>query len=121
MGAKIIEKHFILDNNLPGPDNMVSLNPTQLKSMIDGIRKVEKALTHKSKIVYDKEIQIRNWARRSVVSIRDITIGEKFTSENIWSKRPGTGIPSYKMSEVINKKAKHDIKNNILLDWNDIE
>ncbi|MBE3094974.1 MAG: N-acetylneuraminate synthase family protein [Actinobacteria bacterium] len=121
MGAKIIEKHFMLDNNVPGPDNLVSLTPEQLKSMVDGIRKVEKALINKSKVVYDKELQIRIWARRSIVSIKDIKKDEILTYDNIWSKRPGTGIPSFRILEVVNKMAKRDISKDTILDWNDFE
>lgn len=121
LGAKVIEKHFILSKSLPGPDSMVSLNPEQFKSLVDGIRKVEKSLLKKEKIVYDKEIQIRNWARRSIVAIKDIKKGELLTYDNIWSKRPGTGIPSFRMDYFINKKAKKDIPKDTLLDWDAIQ
>jgi len=121
MGAKVIEKHFILDKNMPGPDSMVSLNPTQLKDLVEGIRIIEKSLKYKEKDVYDGEKSVRDWARRSIVTIKDIKMGEKFNYDNIWTKRPGNGIPSYKIYDIINRVAKRDICGNELLDWNDIE
>lgn len=121
LGAKIIEKHFMLDDTVPGPDNLVSLNPEQFKSLVDGIRKVEKSLIHKSKDVYEKEKQIRAWARRNLIAIKDIKKGEILTSDNIWSKRTGNGIPSFKMSNIINKKAKIDMAKDTILDWDYFE
>ena len=121
MGAKVIEKHFILYKDMPGADAMVSLNPEQLNDLVEGIRIIEQSLKYKDKNVYDGERFIRDWARRSIVTIKDIKKGEKFNYDNIWEKRPGNGIPSYKMRDIINKIAKKDIHCNELLDWNDIE
>lgn len=121
LGARIIEKHFILDKNIPGPDSMVSLNPEQFKDLVDGIRIIEKSMKYVQKNVYSKEKVTREWARRSIVSIKDIKKGEKLTLENIWSKRPGNGIPSYRMDEILNKRVKRNIPHNSLLDWEDIE
>ena len=82
--------------------------------MVYGIRQLEKSNGDKKKI-YQKEKIIRKWAHRSVVSIKDIKLGEKFSFNNIWSKRPGTGIPSYKIKNIIGRKAKRDIKKDNLL------
>ena len=78
---------------------------------------MELALGAKKKI-YKKEIAIRKWALRSVVSIKDINKGEKLTNKNIWTKRPGTGIPSRFFDKVLGKKVRKNIKNNTLIKFN---
>lgn len=120
LGASIIEKHVILNKLTPGPDQMVSIDFRELYELVDGVHKIEKALGDEKK-VRPKEEPIRQWAFRSIVSIRDIRKDEVITEDMIWSKRPGTGIPSYKMSEVLGKKAKRDIKCNSLLSYDDFE
>ena len=120
LGAKIIEKHVILDKTVRGPDQAVSIDFFDLHRLVDGIRKVEKALGDKKEI-HENEKQIRLWAFRSIVSIKDIKQGEVITQDMIWSKRPGTGIPSYKMSEVIGKVAKCDIKKDSMINYTDFE
>jgi sialic acid synthase SpsE len=116
----IIEKHVILDKRTPGPDQSVSLDFAELHQLCDGIRKIEASLGN-VKAIHDREEQIREWAFRSVVSTREIKAGEIISADMVWTKRPGTGIPSHRMGEVIGKKAKHDIKENILLSWEDFE
>lgn len=118
-GAKIIEKHVILDKRTPGPDQSVSIDFFELRQLVDGIRKVEAALGSEKK-VHSSEKGIREWAHRSVVSLVDIPVGATITQEMIWSKRPGTGIPSYRMDEVIGKVAKREIKANTLVAWEDL-
>lgn len=120
LGAKIIEKHVILNKLTPGPDQSVSIDFHELHNLVDGVRKVELALGEEKK-VREKEHQIRAWAFRSIVSVKPIKKGEVITQEMIWSKRPGTGIPSYRMNEVLGKKAKRDIKENVLLSFDDFE
>lgn len=118
--SALIEKHVILDKRIPGPDQSVSIDFNDLKDLVDGIRKIEAALG-KEKKIHDKEQDIRTWAFRSIVSTRDIKAGEVITQEMIWSKRPGTGIPSYQMEEVIGKVASRDIQGNTLISWDDLE
>lgn len=118
-GAKIIEKHVILDKRTPGPDQSVSIDFFELRQLVDGIRKVEAALGSEKK-VHSSEKGIREWAHRSVVSLVDIPVGATIAQEMIWSKRPGTGIPSYRMDEVIGKVAKREIKANTLVAWEDL-
>jgi sialic acid synthase SpsE len=116
----IIEKHVILDKRTPGPDQSVSLDFEEFREMCDGIRKVEAAMGSEKK-VHDREEQIREWAFRSIVSTREIIAGEIITENMIWTKRPGTGIPSHRMDDVIGKKAIKNIENNVLLKWEDFE
>jgi N-acetylneuraminate synthase len=120
LGAAIIEKHVIIDKLTKGPDQSVSIDFNDLKNLVDGVRKVKLAGGDK-KEVHEKEKSIREWAFRSIVSLREIKKGETITQDMIWSKRPGTGIPSYKMGEVLGKKAARDIKNNVLVLPEDIQ
>lgn len=120
LGAAIIEKHVIIEKNIPGPDQSVSIDFFDLKNLTDGVRKVKLA-GNSEKIVHSKEQAIREWAFRSIVSLCDISKDEIITQEMIWSKRPGTGIPSYKMGEIIGKKVTRDISKNSLIFPDDIE
>jgi len=120
LGAEIIEKHVILNKLTPGPDQTVSIDFRELHELADGIHKIERALGDE-KVVCPKEECIRSWAFRSIVSVVDIRAGSTIEPEMIWSKRPGTGIPSYKMNEIIGRKAKRDIKANSLLSYDDYE
>lgn len=119
LGAKIIEKHVILNKQTPGPDQMVSIDFQDLYRLVDGIRKIELA-SGGEKFVHKNEEGIREWAFRSVVSLRDIKAGEIISRDMIWSKRPGTGIPAKRMSDIIGKIAAVDIPQNALLKWTDL-
>jgi N-acetylneuraminate synthase len=119
-GAKIIEKHVIISKQIPGPDQSVSIDFFDLHNLIDGVRKIEKSLGNE-KTIHKKEEKIREWAFRSIVSLREIKKGETIDGDMIWSKRPGTGIPSYRRNEIIGKKAKNNIQRNTLIKWEDLE
>jgi N,N'-diacetyllegionaminate synthase len=120
LGARIIEKHVILDKRSNVPDQSVSIDFRDLADLVDGIRRIEAALGNR-KVIHDRERQIRAWAFRSIVSTRAIAKGEVVTQDMIWSKRPGTGIPAYRMDEVIGKIAVTDIPANTLLAWSQLE
>lgn len=119
LGAKIIEKHIILDKNTPGPDQSVSIDIKDLTELVDGIRKIEEALGDEKK-VQEKEKQIREWAFRSVVSTCRIPEGTVIRREMLCTKRPGIGIPSKELSKIVGKTAKNVIDNNTLLRREDI-
>lgn len=118
-GACIIEKHVILDKTVPGPDQAVSIDFMDLRSLVDGCWKVFRSLGNEKK-VQPKEEAIRKWAFRSIVSTCEIEEGTVITHDMIWSKRPGTGIPSWKMDEVAGKKAKKHIEKNALIKYEDL-
>jgi N,N'-diacetyllegionaminate synthase len=120
IGAKIVEKHVILDKKMPGPDQSVSIDFNDLKKLVDGIRKIELAMGNE-KIVHEQEKQIREWAFRSVVSLVDIEKGETITEQMVWTKRPGTGIPSKEIDKVIGKKAIKTIIKNSLISWEQLD
>ena len=121
MGAKLIEKHFTLDRFLQGPDAAVSIEPKEMKQMIEGIRIIDEAKGSGVKEVQQEEQQVREWAHHSVVSLINIPKGTLITSEHVTVKRPGTGIPAAKLSEVIGSIATKTIDKNSLLSWNDIK
>jgi N-acetylneuraminate synthase len=117
MGAKIIEKHFTLDKKLPGPDHKASLEPGELKEMIKAIRNIEKALGSGTKKPNKSEIEIIKVARRSLVAIRDIRVGEIIKESDIIIKRPGTGIPPKFKEIVIGMKIINDIRQDEPFRW----
>lgn len=108
MGAEIIEKHFTLDRTLPGPDHVASLEPDELKSMVESIRHIEIAIGDGKKRVSESERKNIAIARRSIIAARDIKAGEAFTEENLTAKRPGNGISPMKWEKVIGQTAKRD-------------
>lgn len=111
LGARVIEKHFTLDNTMEGPDHAASLEPHELKSMVDAIRNIELAISgNGEKEPSPSELKNIAIARKSIVAKEDIKIGAIFTDENITVKRPGTGISPMKWDQVIGKKASQDFK-----------
>lgn len=118
LGASIIEKHVIIDKQQPGPDQSVSIDFNDLAELVDGVRKIESARGI-SREVHPREESIREWAFRSIVTTCDIKSGEVINRDMIWSKRPGTGIPSHRMEEIIGRRANRDIEKNVMLSWSD--
>lgn len=116
LGAEVIEKHFTLDNTLPGPDHVASLEPSELKAMVDAIRNVEMALGNGHKHVTDSERKNISIARKSIVAVHDIKAGDLFTEDNITVKRPGDGISPMMWDEVIGKCAKRDFQEDELIE-----
>ncbi len=119
LGARIIEKHVILDKRTPGLDQSVSIDFQELHQLVDGVRKLEDALGSVKK-VHPGEKEVRSWAFRSLVTKCPIKKGQRIEEDMIWSKRPGTGIPSYRMREIIGKYAATDIDENVLLKEDDL-
>ncbi len=116
LGATVIEKHFTLDRNLPGPDHKASLEPSELKVMVDGIRKIEIALGSSDKRPSEIELKNRLVARKSIVARKAIKAGEELTDDNITTKRPGTGINPMKWNEVIGTNAIRDFEEDELIE-----
>lgn len=105
LGARIIEKHFTIDRNLQGPDHKASLEPHELKDMVCCIRNTEKALGSGEKVVTDSEKENMAIARKSIVALKPIKIGEVFTEDNLTVKRPGTGISPMRWNEVLGRAS----------------
>ena len=110
LGACVIEKHFTLDRNLPGPDHKASLEPDELKEMVKDIREVEKALGNGIKKPTKEEEEVKKVARKSIVAKVDISKGAIITEEMLDVKRPGTGIEPKYLKFIIGRKTKEDIK-----------
>ena len=116
LGAEVIEKHFTLDRTLPGPDHKASLEPSELKAMVDAIRNIEQALGDGKKHVSESERKNMAIARKSIVAARDIKHGEVFTEENLCVKRPGNGITPMRWDEVVGTYAKRDFNEDELIE-----
>jgi N,N'-diacetyllegionaminate synthase len=121
MGATVIEKHFTLDRNLPGPDHKASLEPDELALMIQHIRNVERALGSDKKEPVPNELPVRTLVRRSLTTVRPIGKGQPLTRDSVALLRPGTGIAPKDLSKAIGKKAVRDLDAGVTLGWSDLE
>ena len=115
LGATVIEKHFTLDRNLQGPDHKASLEPDELKAMVQAIRNVEKALGDGIKRPSPSEVKNKPIARKSLVATQSIKTGELFSADNITAKRPGTGISPMRWDEVLGQVAQKDYEKDELI------
>ena len=117
LGATIIEKHFTLDRNMEGPDHKASLEPDELKAMVNAIRNIEKALSGDgTKHVSNSERKNITIARKSIMAACNIKKGEVFTEDNLTVKRPGNGISPMRWEEVIGTKAVRDFAEDELIE-----
>lgn len=116
LGAMIIEKHFTLDRNMEGPDHKASLEPNELKSMVEAIRNIEKALGDGVKKPAKSELKNMKIARKSIVAKCKIRVGEILTEENMTVKRPGNGISPMKWFDLIGTKAKRNFEEDELIE-----
>ncbi|MBQ7076684.1 MAG: N-acetylneuraminate synthase [Lachnospiraceae bacterium] len=116
LGATVIEKHFTLDKNMEGPDHKASLEPYELKAMVDAIRNIEKALGTGKKAPTESELKNKAVARKSIVAACDIKKGQTFTEENLTVKRPGTGLSPMFWNEIIGTTAKRDYSLDEMID-----
>ena len=122
LGAKVIEKHFTLDKNMPGPDHKASATPEELKLICDNVKRIESMLGIDKKIVTLSEKKNKIVARKSIVASRNIKKGEIFDESNITCKRPGNGISPMYWKEVLGTIAEKDFAEDELIavtgiDW----
>ncbi len=117
LGACIVEKHFTLSRNMPGPDSAFSLEPREFKAMVEAIRTAEKALGEVHYGVSEREAANRVF-RRSLFVVKDMKTGEVFTAENIRSIRPGHGLHPRHLKDVRGRRATRDIPAGTPLTWN---
>ena len=110
MGAKVIEKHFTLDKNMEGPDHKASLEPCELKAMVQGIREIELALGDGIKQTSASEAKNKPIARKSIVANCAIKKGEILSENNLYTKRPAGGISPMEWDKVIGTKAVRDFE-----------
>ena len=116
LGAKVIEKHITLDKNMEGPDHRASLEPDELKQMVNAIRNIEKALGDGVKKPSNSEQKNKEIARKSIVAKTYIQKGEIFTENNITVKRPENGISPIKWDEVIGRVSSREFKEDELIE-----
>ncbi len=119
LGASVLERHFTSDRSWEGEDIPVSMDPEELKVLINGSRAIWEARGDYKGPVKEEKPTI-DFAFASVVSIAPIKKGEKFTMKNLWVKRPGTGILAAHFSKILGKKARVDIPKDIQLQWNQV-
>jgi len=115
LGACIIEKHFTLSQDLPGPDHRASLEPKDLVKLVKGIRNIEEALGDGIKRPASEELNTADVARRSLVAARFIPAGTVFTVDMLDILRPGTGLPPAMRSQVLGRRALNDIEPGVML------
>ncbi len=120
LGAQVIEKHFTLDKKMEGPDHKASLEPEELRHMVEVLRLVEKAIGDGEKKLCPSEKENVMLVRKSVVAVKDIVAGQRFTEQNITLKRPGYGIQPSDIDKVIGRTAKVDIKADEIVTWEKI-
>jgi N-acetylneuraminate synthase len=117
LGACIVEKHFTLSRSMPGPDSAFSLEPREFRAMVEAIREAERALGSVSYDVTRREAASRVF-RRSLFVVRDLKAGEVFSEENVRSIRPGNGLHTRHLDEVLGRRAARDIARGTPLEWN---
>ncbi|QDW39803.1 N-acetylneuraminate synthase [Bradyrhizobium sp. KBS0727] len=120
LGATVIEKHFTLDTNLPGPDHKASLEPAQLGALVQQIRDMEVALGSAVKAPTASELPIRDLVRRSVTTLRSIAAGTTVGKDDVALLRPGTGIPPIDLEKVIGRKSVRHLAAGETISWSDI-
>jgi N-acetylneuraminate synthase len=116
LGACIIEKHLTLSRSLPGPDNVFSLEPQEFKAMVEGVRIAEKALGCIEYGLSPAESKSRAF-RRSLFVVTNVRAGEAFTEENVRSIRPGYGLHTRHLEEVLGRTASRNIERGTPLTW----
>ncbi|MDT2820804.1 N-acetylneuraminate synthase [Enterococcus devriesei] len=121
MGARVIEKHFTLDTNLPGPDHKASLNPEDFKVFVDHIRNAEIFLGDGIKRPMPSEMSTREVARKSLIVVKDLNAGDVLNEKNLSIKRPGNGIGPKYFYQLIGKKVNKKLEAESILTKDDIE
>lgn len=118
-GANLLEKHFTTSRQLAGPDQQGSIEPAELSDLVRGVRAIERS-RGATKTIQPGELDVRRMAHHSVVSVRDIPPGAAIGADDVWVKRPGTGIPARQLGEIIGRVAKRRIEKDRLIQWTDL-
>jgi sialic acid synthase SpsE len=119
-GANLFEKHFTSSRSLPGPDQAGSIEPHELADIVRGIRAIERS-RGAVKQIQPGEQDVRDMAHHSVVSIRDLAAGATIGVDDVWVKRPGTGIPAHQLGDVVGRVTRRAIPSDRLIAWDDLE
>lgn len=119
-GACIVEKHFTLSRLLPGIDQKSSIEPYELKDLVTGVRAIAESLGDEKKL-NEEALRVRHGFSESVVTLSPVKKGEEFRERiNVWVKRPGSGIPSYELPNIVGKRAARDLPADYLITYDDI-
>lgn len=121
LGAQILEKHFTLDKAMEGPDHQASLEPRELKALVQAIRRVESALGDGRKRPTPSELPNRDLIRKSLVARRTLKAGQVITPDDLILKKPGHGIPSRDWDQVVGRVLKHDLHEDELIAWEHLQ
>ena len=120
LGACILERHYTDTRYRKGPDISCSMDPSELRHLIDRSREIHTAL-HNPKVRTEAEEDVYRFARASVVADRDMTAGTVITESDIWARRPGSGdIAGYDFDRVVGQTLTRDVKHNDQLKWSDL-
>lgn len=118
LGAKVIEKHFTLDRNLPGPDHKASLEPAELKAMVTSIRNIEEAMAGSGmKEPSESEMPNIKIARKSIHLVRQVKAGHFIEKEDLIMRRPGDGISPMEIEKVLGRAVSKDLNEDEILSW----
>ena len=117
LGASVIEKHFTLDKNLPGPDHLASSTPDEFLELSQAIKNAEKALGLASKFCQKEEMQMSEVSRKSVVASRDLAAGTILSVDDLVMKRPGTGLKANQIEKLLGKQLREDLVKDEQIDW----
>jgi N,N'-diacetyllegionaminate synthase len=119
-GARIIEKHFTLDKSMPGPDHKASLNPSELKAMVEGIRNIEKALGDGIKRIQDAEIATQRVVKKGIYALTNLKAGEIIKEEHLVGKRPMTEMGMEEYESIVGRRLRMDIQKNTAFSRNHV-
>jgi sialic acid synthase SpsE len=115
----MLERHFTISRTWPGPDQQASLEPDELADLVRGVRQIEVGLDDE-KEASAPERDLQQLFRESVVAVRPIGKGVALSRENVWVKRPGSGIPASRLEEALGKKATRDLRAGEIVRWEDV-
>jgi N,N'-diacetyllegionaminate synthase len=120
LGAQVIEKHFTLDRHMEGPDHKASMEPLELRELVRAIRNVERSMGDGIKRAAPCEVKNMVIARKSVVALKHIGLGEVISKNKVGIKRPGQGIKPKHLEKIIGRKAKRNIGQDEVIAWEDL-
>jgi sialic acid synthase SpsE len=120
LGSMMVEKHVTIDSNLKGPDDSVSISFHEIGRLVRGVQEIFEGLNSEKRLL-ESEVPIQSWARRSLVYLRDLPPGSILSRDDIWGKRPGTGIPAKYYEQFVGRTVKRAVKKDTLLNQEDLE
>lgn len=120
LGACLIEKHFTLDRSKIGMDNQMAIEPDEMSQMVKNCHNVQVAMGDKKRVVHTDEIEQRTKMRRSIVTVCDLSAGSVLTREDLYTKRPGTGISPDQIDRIIGMKVVRDIEGDTVINEADL-